>query len=151
MSISSVFVLGRSVKCQKLNLNVLNSDLSSEKISEVRNILKIDMERLATFVFVKNQQTKVTLIQMPISSIFKPETFFWCQKFRLGLLSSEHVSENCLEVGNILKIDLERYGDFRRLTATSGDLRRLTATSYLLKKLKNQQQNKQRKSNFVNF
>jgi hypothetical protein len=56
MSISSVFVLGRSVKCEKLNLNVLSYDLSSEKISEVRNILKIDMERLATFVFVKNQQ-----------------------------------------------------------------------------------------------
>ncbi len=58
MSISSVFVLGRSVKCEKLNLNVLSSDLSSEKISEVRNILKIDMERLVTFVFVKNQHLK---------------------------------------------------------------------------------------------
>ena len=81
--------------------------------------------------------------KIPVSSILELETFFfWCQKFRLDLLSSEHVSENCLEVGNILKIDLERYGDFWRLTATYGNL---------LKKLKNQQQNKQRKANFVNF
>jgi hypothetical protein len=70
---------------------------------------------------LKINKTKVTKIQMPISSIFKPETFFWCQKFCLDLLSSEHVSENCLEVGNILKINLERYGDFRWLTATYGN------------------------------
>jgi hypothetical protein len=45
---------------------------------------------------------------MSTCSIFELETSFWCQKFCLDLLSSEHVSGNFLEVGNLLKIDLER-------------------------------------------
>jgi hypothetical protein len=78
--------------------------------------------------------------KIPVSSILELETFFfWCQKFRLDLLSSEHVSENFLEVGNILKIDLERYGDFRRLPATS----------YLLKKFNNNKRNNEKPTSSI--
>jgi hypothetical protein len=40
MSISSVFVLGRTFWCQKLRLDLLNSEQVSEKFSDVRNTIK---------------------------------------------------------------------------------------------------------------
>jgi len=44
MPTSSIFELESSAWCQKLRLALLISNLSSEKISEVGNMLKIDRE-----------------------------------------------------------------------------------------------------------
>jgi hypothetical protein len=86
-----------------------------EKISEVGNPVKIDLERYgdfrrlpATSYLLKIKKSK----EKPTSPIFKLETSPWCQKLCLALLISNLPSEKNLEVGNMLKIDRE-YGDFR--------------------------------------
>jgi hypothetical protein len=94
MPISSIFKPESLFWCQKLRLELLISDLFSEKFWLVWNIVKIVLEWSATFVFVKkNQQTKKK-IKMLISSFFDLGRFFWCQKLRLELLISDLFSEN---------------------------------------------------------
>ena len=82
---SSIFELENFFWCQKLRLDFLISNLPSEKNSEVGNVLKIDRE-YGDFCMVAGRS--------PDSSILELETFFWCQKLRLYLLSSEQASEN---------------------------------------------------------
>ena len=108
-------MLGRSFWCQKFCLNLLISEQVLEKILEVGNPVKIDLERYgdfrrlpATSYLLKIKKSK----EKPTSSIFKLETSHWCQKLCLALLISNLPSEKNLEVGNMLKIDRE-YGDFR--------------------------------------
>jgi hypothetical protein len=85
MSTRSIFELENFFWCQKLRLDFLISNLPSEKNSEVGNVLKIDRE-YGDFCMVAGRS--------PDSSILELETFFWCQKLRLYLLSSEQASEN---------------------------------------------------------
>jgi hypothetical protein len=108
-------MLGRSFWRQKFCLNLLISEQVLEKISEVGNPVKIDLERYGDFrrlpatsylLKIKKSKEKLT------SSIFKLETSPWCQKLCLALLISNLPSEKNSEVGNKLKIDRE-YGDFR--------------------------------------
>ena len=113
MSTRSIFELETFFWCQKLLLDLLISDLSSEKISEVRNVLKIDRRGwLLLKLWLRDRS--------PDSSILELGRTFWCQKLRLDFLISNLPSEKNSEVGNVLKIDRE-YGDFCMVAGRSPD------------------------------
>ncbi len=96
MSTRSIFELETFFWCQKLRLDLLISDLSSEKISEVRNVLKIDRRGwLLLKLWLRDRS--------PDSSILELGRTFWCQNLRLALLNSERASEKFSEVGNTVK------------------------------------------------